>query len=147
MAYKSKYRLKNPSKYKGNPDNIVARSNWERQALKWCDLNPNVISFSSEEIIIPYICELDKKQHRYYVDLLIEFSNNEKLLIEIKPSSQTKPPIRPKRKTARFINESLTYVKNLSKWKAADAYAKKQGWKFVIWTEKELKELGLRIVG
>ena len=39
------------------------------------------------------------------------------------------------------------YVKNMSKWKAADAYAKARGWQFVVWTEVELKALGLKLIG
>ena len=149
MAYKSRYRVKNPDKYRGDPTNVIARSNWELQALKWCDTNPHVKSFSSEEVVVPYISDTDKKQHLYYVDLLIEFTNGETLLVEIKPAAQTRVPERPKtgRKTRRFINESLTYVKNMSKWKAADAYAKARGWKFVVWTEVELKALGLKLIG
>ena len=37
------YKLKNPKKYKGNPDNIVYRSSWELKLLKWLDDHPQVI--------------------------------------------------------------------------------------------------------
>jgi hypothetical protein len=38
--YKGKFRPKNPQKYEGDFRNIVYRSMWERQVLKWCDENP-----------------------------------------------------------------------------------------------------------
>jgi hypothetical protein len=34
--------------------------------------------------------------------------------------------------------ESLTYLKNEAKWKAASEYCKDRGWEFKIVTEKEL---------
>ena len=33
MAYRGKYKLTKPEKYAGNPNNIVYRSMWERQAF------------------------------------------------------------------------------------------------------------------
>jgi hypothetical protein len=59
-------------------------------------------------------------------------------LIEIKPESQTLPPVPPKKKTKRFIQEVMTYGKNQAKWKAATEYAKDRGWEFMILTEKHL---------
>jgi len=54
MAYKGKYTPENPRKYKGKTENIIYRSLWERKFMVFCDKNPNVIQWSSEEIIIPY---------------------------------------------------------------------------------------------
>ena len=59
MAYKGKWKPKNLEKYEGNPFNITYRSLWERKAFKWCDENPEVRSWSSEEIIVPYISKTD----------------------------------------------------------------------------------------
>jgi len=147
MSYKGRYRLKNADKYKGDPDNLIYRSLWELQCMKWCDHNPNVRYFSSEEIVVPYVNQVDKRYHRYYPDLMIEFVSGETLLVEIKPASQTRVPNRPSgRKTRRFVSESLTYVKNQSKWQAAEEYAKKRGWTFRIWTEHDLKALGIRVI-
>ena len=83
MAYKGKYKPKHTEKYSGDPDNVVYRSLWERQTFKWCDENPNVISWSAEEVVVPYLCETDNRVHRYFVDMLIEFSNGETYLVEI----------------------------------------------------------------
>ena len=41
MSYKGKFRPTNRTKYKGDPDNIIYRSLWERQVMKDLDLNVN----------------------------------------------------------------------------------------------------------
>jgi hypothetical protein len=146
MAYKGKYKIKNPDKYIGNPNTVVFRSLWERNAFRWCEANPKVKLWNSEEIVVPYKSTVDKKLHRYFVDLLIQMENKETYLIEIKPKSQTQPPKPRSRKTKKFINEQLTYIKNNDKWEAADAFAKHKGWKFQVWTEETLKNLGIKVL-
>jgi hypothetical protein len=59
-------------------------------------------------------------------------------LVEIKPDSQTRPPIPPSRVTQRYITEVMTWGKNEAKWKAATEYAKDRGWEFKILTEHHL---------
>ena len=135
MAYSGRYKVKNPDKYRGDHTNVVYRSLWEKHAFKWCDENSGVIEWSSEETIIPYLYEVDKKYHRYFVDLMIKTKDGKTWLIEIKPDKETKIPT-GQRRTKRYINESLTYVKNMNKWEAAQEYAKDRGWHFAIWTEK-----------
>jgi hypothetical protein len=146
MTYKGSYRPKNIKKYKGDHTRITYRSLWERQVFRWCDENPNVKHWASEEIVIPYMCKTDSKMHRYFVDLFIEFSNGDRYLIEIKPESQTKPPKVPKRKSKGYIAEVMTYAKNMSKWEAAEAFCKDNGIKFEVWTETTLKGLGIKIL-
>jgi len=115
---------------------------WEKWCFMWCDENSSIVEWSSEEIVIPYYYDVDKKYHRYFIDLKIKFAEGTVLLIEIKPEKQTKPPV-GKRKTKQYIKESLTYVKNMNKWNAASEYAKDRGWKFEIWTERELENLNI----
>ena len=143
MAYSGKFKPKNPKKYKGDFTNIVFRSMWEKYCFKWCDENADVKSWSSEETVIPYLYEVDKKYHRYFMDLKITFKSGQTILVEIKPSNQTVPPVYPDRKTKRYINEGLTYVKNQNKWKAAQRYAKDRGYGFQIWTEHTLEKMGI----
>ena len=142
MAYSGKYIVKHKSKYQGDSNNVVYRSLWERNAFKWCDDNPSIQHWSSEEIVIPYKYDIDKRVHRYFMDLKIKYKNGKTFLIEIKPDKQTRPPKRPD-KSKRYIGEALTFVKNQNKWKAADNYAKDRGWHFQVWTEKELEKLGI----
>lgn len=146
MTYKGKYRVENKSKYDGDYSNVTYRSLWERQVFKWCDLNPNVKKWSSEETIVPYRCKTDNKMHRYFVDLKIVFTNGQTYLIEIKPEKETKEPKARSRKTASYIKEVMTYVKNTSKWEAADNYAKDRGCVFEVWTERTLKSLGIKLL-
>lgn len=143
MAYQGKYKVKNPQKYRGDYNDVIYRSMWERNSFRWCDENPNVKYWSSEEVIIPYFYDVDKKYHRYFVDLKITFTDGTTFLIEIKPAVQTEPPKYHGKKTKRYITEGMTYVKNMNKWEAAEKYCKQRGWKFQIWTEKELSKMGL----
>ena len=146
MSYKGRYTLKNPEKYAGNANTVVYRSLWEKQAFKWCENNPKVKLWNSEEIVVPYKSTVDKKLHRYFVDLLIQLDNKETYLIEIKPKSQTIPPKKRSRKTKKYINEIVTYAKNQDKWEAATQFAEHKGWKFQVWTEETLKNLGIKIL-
>jgi len=145
MAYKGKYTIKNTKKYLGDPTKVIYRSLWERQAFKWCESNPRVKKWNSEEIVVPYKCKTDNKLHRYYVDLLVELDNKDIILVEIKPKRETTPP-KGKRKTKRYIKEVTTYIKNTSKWEAATQYANHKGWKFQIWTEDTLTNLGIKLL-
>ena len=145
MAYKGKYTIKNTKKYLGDPAKVIYRSLWERQAFKWCESNPRVKKWNSEEIVVPYKCKTDNKLHRYYVDLLVELDNKDIILVEIKPKRETVPP-KGKRKTKRYIKEVTTYIKNTSKWQAATQYANHKGWKFQIWTEDTLTNLGIKLL-
>lgn len=135
------YKLRNPEKYKGDKNNVVFRSGWEKAAFIWCDKNKSITEWSSEEVVIAYVYEIDNRFHRYYVDLKFTL-NGETYLIEIKPKRETEPPKNPN-KSKRYINESLTYVKNMNKWEAATKYAKKRGWKFQVWTEETLQGMGI----
>ena len=142
MAYSGRYKVKNPKKYKGDITNVVYRSLWERSVFGWCDANPEVKYWASEETVIPYFYDVDKKYHRYFIDVKITYSNNKTVLVEIKPEVQTSPPTGQKR-TKKYISESYTYIKNVNKWEAAKSYAKDRGWEFEIWTEKTLQEMKL----
>ena len=141
MAYSGRYKP-NIKKYRGNPDKVVYRSMWEKYAFMWCDKTDEVKSWSSEEIIVPYYYDVDKKYHRYFVDLKITFKSGKTILVEIKPEKETAPPTGARR-TKKYISESLTYIKNMNKWEAADSYAKDRGWEFQVWTEDTLRKNGI----
>ena len=73
MAYSGKYKVKNPKKYKGDFTKVTYRSHWEKQCFLWCENNPKVKYWSSEEVVVPYKWDVDKRMHRYFVDLKIMF--------------------------------------------------------------------------
>tara|TARA_B100001113_G_scaffold267163_1_gene221952 strand:- start:5297 stop:5560 length:264 start_codon:yes stop_codon:yes gene_type:complete len=84
--------------------------------------------------------------HRYFVDIYLLHKNGKKYLVEIKPKFQTVPPKTPKRKTKKYLNEVKTYVKNMSKWEAAEKWSIDRGYKFQIWTEDTLTNMGIKIL-
>ena len=140
-SYKGKFTSQNPQKYNGNPDNIIYRSSWELRCMKWFDDNPNIIWWSSEELAIPYYSPVDKRMHRYFPDFIIKVKRKDDTImtyvVEVKPEAQTKKPTQ-KRKTKNFLRESITYVVNQMKWKAADELCHAHGWQYTIVTEKDL---------
>tara|TARA_B100002019_G_C21228684_1_gene578828 strand:+ start:358 stop:807 length:450 start_codon:yes stop_codon:yes gene_type:complete len=141
-TYKGKYRISYPKKYKGNLHEVIYRSSWELKFMKWCDMNPSVLEWGSETMIIPYKSPIDSKLHRYFVDFYIKVKDKnkkvQKYLIEIKPEKFTKPPEVPKKRTKRFIQEVFQYGVNQAKWKSANEYCLDRGWKFLILTENDL---------
>ena len=92
---------------------------------------------------------LHRKSGKKYIILLFfvdnyiifkdKYGNKNKFLIEIKPSKQTKKPIKTKyKKQKTILYEQKMYIQNTAKWKAANEWAKKKGCKFLLITEKEL---------
>jgi len=141
MFHKRRYIPVNAQKYSGDPTNIIMRSSWETKFASWCDHNPSVIKWKSEETIVPYRCPLDNRIHRYFVDFQIQIKDKNDILktylIEIKPDAQTRPPV-PGKKTKRYLMETATYIKNQAKWEAAKNWAKDRGYGFTILTEHHL---------
>ena len=55
MSYKGKFHPTNRKKYKGDIDNIIYRSLWERKFMVYCDENDDIVEWGSEELVIPYL--------------------------------------------------------------------------------------------
>ena len=144
MAYKGKFTPKNPSKYKGNPTNIIYRSLWERKLMFYLDKHTDVILWSSEEFCIAYRSPIDGKVHRYFPDFWVKKKNRDGKInisvLEVKPKAQCKPPLMELRKKhpRRFINQVKTYGINEAKWRAADHFCKDRNWDFKLITEDNL---------
>lgn len=137
MFHKRKYVPLFPEKYAGDPSNVIMRSSWETRFAIWCDKNPQIIKWSSEETVVPYVSPIDGRMHRYFVDFKIQTSNNKTYLVEIKPKKQTLPPEGTK-KTKKFLLEASNYLVNQAKWEYAKRYAKDRNWEFIVITENEL---------
>lgn len=142
MFHKRLYKPMFPEKYEGDPTNIIMRSSWETRFASWCDKNPSVVKWCSEETVVPYRCPTDNRLHRYFIDFKIKVRTKDNqlktYLVEVKPAKQTQPPVFPGRQTKHYLSESLTFIKNQAKWKAADEYCKDRGYEFVLITENEL---------
>ena len=140
--HKGFFRPKNPKKYKGDPDNIIYRSGWEAKFMSYLDGHPDVLEWSSEEIVVPYLSPLDGRMHRYFPDFKVKRKDIrgkvETFVIEIKPKKQTAPPTKQTKLTKRYIMEVKTWGINSSKWDAANKFCKERGWKFLIMTEDDL---------
>lgn len=136
--YQGKFKPKFPKKYKGDPTKITYRSSWELQVFVYMDKNPDIISWNSEEVVIPYISPIDGKRHRYFVDIWMKNRKGGVYLIEIKPYAQSKAPKKRSRVTKKYLNEVKTWGVNQAKWTAATAYCQERGWIFKVLTEKEL---------
>lgn len=136
VVYKEKYVGKTAPFY---------RSSYEKRIFYWCDHNDNVVQWSSEYLIIPYLFRLDGKQHKYYPDVVARIRTNDGIktfVIEVKPLKQTMRPKPPKNKNAkalkRYKDEMVMFIKNEDKWSAASQYCKEHGYVFKIITENEL---------
>ena len=142
MSYKGKYQPSYPKKYKGDPNNIIYRSLWERKFMVYCDKNENILEWGSEEVVVPYHSPIDNRYHRYFPDFYIKVRESngkiKKMIIEIKPFKQCVEPKVQKKKTKGYIYEVMEYAKNQAKWSAAKEWCLDRGYEFKVLTENEL---------
>lgn len=140
------YNPINKNKYIG-PTPIICRSNWEKKYCIYCDNNESIIQWSSEPFSIEYYNPLTKKRHQYFPDFWVKILKKDgtikELLVEIKPKSYLKKPIEPKRKTVQAIKNYKylveSYIKIVSKAKAAKLFAKERGMEYIILTEDTIR--------
>ena len=142
MAYKGKYKVRCPYKYKGDPTKVIYRSLWELKFMRYCDSNINILEWGSEEMYVWYRSPVDNRPHRYFPDFYIKAKDSngqiKKYIIEVKPKKQTAPPAKPKRQTKGYLREAFEYARNQAKWKAANEWCIDRGFEFKVLTEKEL---------
>lgn len=132
---------KNPEKYFGKKgEAIVYRSSWEKRAMDWFDGNQSVLAWNSEGVVVPYYSELDSKMHRYFVDFIAKMrlrdGTEKTYAIEVKPEAQCSPPKTKNKK--RLLLETIEYMKNQAKWKAAKEFFEAKGVSFIVITEFDL---------
>ena len=110
---------------------------------------------SSEVLKLPYVSEVDGKQHTYITDFYMKCQDVngkvDKYIIEVKPESQSAKldenneliyPKPPKQKTQRSIRrwqEKCNVIRtNNSKWKAARRWCAEHGYIFKVLTERQI---------
>jgi len=134
------YQLKHPEKYVGDPMKIRYMSSWELKTHQFLDNNPNILKWSSEELVIPYLKPTDNRVHRYFPDYWVLFRNKAGQQIqevwEVKPHSQTKRS--RSRNSKNRLYEDVQYAVNMAKWQAAQQFCDKYGMKFRVLTEREI---------
>lgn len=144
----SKYQ---PKKYFGKHP-IWYRSSYELRFMHIMEMNSAVESWSSEQVTLKYYMiekskdgRLVKKEHNYSTDFSVKLRNGEKYIIEVKPESQSPKVTNMQKLTS--LNESEIFksfrnpihYKNFCKWRAALQFAKFNGMKFKVITERHLK--------
>lgn len=142
MAIRGKFKPRNPSKYRGDIGKITYRSSWELKLMSRLDLDDNVLWWGSEETIVRYRSPIDNKIHKYFPDFVVCVKTldgkNEIKMLEVKPKSQSIPPIQKNQTKRKYIQEVFTWGINRAKWAAAEKYCHERGWSFEVLTEKEL---------
>jgi hypothetical protein len=110
--------------------------------MRRLDRDPNVILWASEEVAIRYLHPLDGEMHRYFPDFLVVYRDSggkvRRVIIEVKPQKQRVPPVRPERRTKKYLLECVEYSINCAKWDAALAFSKANGIEFKIMDEYDL---------
>ena len=53
-AYKGIFKPLNKAKYKGQVNNIVYRSSWEKRFMVYCDKTKEIVEWGSEEFALYY---------------------------------------------------------------------------------------------
>lgn len=104
--------------------------------MKFLDSSTAVIKWGSEEIAIPYIKPTDNQVHKYYPDFVVVYRNKsgaiEKEILEVKPLKESLLA------NAKNDHDKIAFAINLAKWNAAEAFAKRNGMKFRVLTEKTM---------
>ena len=133
--HQGKYTVKNTQKYAG-AGTPTFRSGWEYTFMEFCDNNPNVLAWASEPVKITYQHPITGKITAYIPDFIITYidANGKKHaeLIEIKPSSQSRPEL------ARKRGEQQQVAINYAKWEAASQWAIKRGMRFRVLNEGDI---------
>ena len=98
---------------------IYYASSYELKALQLFEFDASVIEYSRCPFSIPYILN-DGTEHKYIPDFLVEYSNKNICVIEVKPLV--------------FVHTLV----NKAKFIAAENFCLQKGFSFCVWTEKEL---------
>ena len=112
--------------------------------MRYCDQTDKVLKWASEEIAIKYWNPVKKRPANYYPDFYVEYINKfwekKKMLVEVKPSKETKPPVYKKRTKNALIAESLyTHTRTKQSGRACkEEFCLDNGLEFKIFTEHEL---------
>lgn len=102
------------------------RSSWELLYMKFLDEDPHVVSYKYEQVIVPYISNVNSGMiKRYYPDFLVEYDDGRSVLVEIKPTNKL---------TNRLVMKKLV---------AAEQWCKEHNATLDVVTEVELKGWGL----
>jgi hypothetical protein len=132
-------------RYGGNKEKIKLRSKFEKWVLfNYIERNPLIKEWNYESHKIPYFDSVKNKNREYIPDFYIEFTNNKKMLLEVKPYSHIFPSILENVKFSDLNERQLFYYNrmvsnaenNLIKFKAANDWCLDKEMEFCIFTEE-----------
>ncbi len=133
--FQGTYTPVNPEKYVGTYP-IVWRSSWEFKVMVMFDTNPNISSWASESLKIPYRNPFTGKYTVYIPDFVVSYVDADGMqkaeIIEVKPAKET---FLEQAKTQRA---KAAVALNTFKWAAAHACAKQHGMQFRVMTETNI---------
>ena len=126
---------KHPEKYAGIGQPIF-RSSWELTVMRMFDTNPNITSWASEPIKIPYVNPFTGKHTVYVPDFIVTYVDKDNKshteIIEVKPAKET---FLEQAKSAR---DKAALALNTYKWAAAQSFAKAHGMSFRVLNENNI---------
>lgn len=129
------YKPVNPTKYVGTYP-IVFRSSWEFKVMQMFDINPNISSWASESLKIPYQNPFTGKYTVYVPDFVVTYvdakGNQRAEIIEVKPAKETFL------EQAKSQKAKAAVALNTFKWAAAQAFAKSHGMIFRVMNENNI---------
>lgn len=129
------YKPINPGKYVGTYP-IIFRSSWEFKVMQLFDTNPNVTSWASESIKIPYQNPFTGKYTVYVPDFVVTYvdanGNQKAEIIEVKPAKETFL------EKAKSQKAKAAVALNTFKWAAAHEFARKHGMQFRVMNEDNI---------
>jgi hypothetical protein len=103
---------------------IEYRSGWEKEVCIYLDRCANVVSYSYESIIIPYISNVKTgKIRKYYPDFYVEYNDGTRKLIEVKRADRINSP------------------KVVKKSEAAKKWCERNGVVFEIWSNIKISQI------
>lgn len=126
------YKPINAGKYVGTYP-IIFRSSWEHKVMVMFDTNPNISSWASESLKIPYQNPFTGKYTVYVPDFVVTYvdakGNQKAEIIEVKPAKETFL------EQAKSQQAKAAVALNTFKWAAAQAFAKSHGMQFRVMNE------------
>lgn len=128
----------------------VYRSSYEWRFMKWCENNPNVKNWTSEPFSVPYLdLSNPNKTRNYWIDFVVWMNDGSCLWVEVKPFTQVQAAnnfgkqyreYEKSQDKLAFANYHKTEAMNYSKWTHAEKYARDKNAKFMVITERFLKQ-------
>lgn len=126
------YKPINPGKYVGKYP-IFFRSSWEYKVMVMFDTNPNILTWASESLKIPYQNPFTGKYTVYVPDFVVTYvdakGSQKAEIIEVKPAKETFL------EQAKSQKAKAAVALNTFKWAAAQAFAKAHGLTFRVMNE------------